>query len=123
MNFKKRIVPAVLAVSVLSSGIATYNPTLNVEAASKHVVAQEKKQQEERITNINVLNTMTLQITFNKPLAAEDVDPNNLENIKKQFKFNHGMSIVNVPRLKTGAKSTYIVPVTIQEDDTKYRLS
>ncbi|MFE4238258.1 hypothetical protein [Peribacillus butanolivorans] len=123
MNIKKRIVPAVLVVSVLSSGIATYNQTLNVEASSNHLVEQEKKQQEARITNINVLNTMTLQVTFNKPLAAEDVDPNNLENIKKQFEFNHGMSIVNVPRLKTGAKSTYIVPVTIQKDDTKYSMS
>lgn len=123
MNFKKRIIPAVLAVSVLSSGVVTVHPTVNVEAASKHITAQEKKQQEARINKINVLNTMTLQITFNKPLAAEDIDPNNLENIKKQFKFNHGMSIVNVPRLKTGAKRTYIVPVTIQKDDVKYRLS
>lgn len=123
MKLKKRIVPAVLAVSVITSGIVTSNQALNVEAASNHLAAHEKTQQEARITNINVLNTMTLQITFNKPLAAEDVDPNNLETIKKQFKFNRGMSIVNVPRLKTGSTSTYIVPVTIQKDDVKYTIS
>ncbi|MED4452276.1 hypothetical protein [Metabacillus fastidiosus] len=123
MNFKKSIVPAALAVSIISSGVIVSNSALNVEAASNQQVSEEKKQQEARITNINVVNTMTLQITFNKPLAAEDVDPNNLENIKKQFEFNHDLSIVNVPRLKTGAKSTYIVPVTFQKDDARYKLS
>lgn len=123
MNIKKRIVPVVLAVSVISSGVALYQPTTVAEAARNQAVMQEKQQQEAKVTNINVLNTMTLQITFNKPLATEDIDPNNLETIKKDFNLSNGLSIVNVPRLKTGAKSTYIVPVTIQEDDVLYTVS
>lgn len=123
MNFKKCIVPAVFTVFTISSGVAIFNETLNVEASSNSIVAQEKQLQEARITGIKAVNTMTLQITFNKPLTAEDVDPNNLENIKKQFKFNHGLNIVNVPRLKIGAISTYIVPVILQEDDVRYGIS
>ncbi|MFE4810762.1 DUF4822 domain-containing protein, partial [Peribacillus simplex] len=40
MNFKKRVVPVVLAVSVISSGIVESNGMLNVEAASNHQVAK-----------------------------------------------------------------------------------
>ncbi|MEH6943000.1 hypothetical protein [Bacillus sp. JJ722] len=123
MTLTKRIVPVALAVSVISTGFMAYNQPLNVEASSNHVVKKEQEQQEAKITNIKALNTMTLQITFNQPLAAKDVDPNNLENIKKDFNFNGDLEIVNVPRLMTGAKSTYIVPVTIQEDDFMYTLN
>lgn len=119
MNQRTKIITAALAFSVISSGAVTYNQSENVNAEKP----AQQQQQEARITNIDVLNKMTLQVTFNKPLAAGDVNPSNLESIKKHFKFNHDLSIVNVPQLKIGAKSTYIVPVTMQKDGFPYTLS
>lgn len=121
MKLRKRIVPAALALSVLSAGLVTIGEPLNADAASNKAVAENE--QVVKITNIKPLNTMTLQITFNQPLAAADVDLNNLDAIKKHFTFNGDLEIVNVPRLMTGAKSTYIVPTTFQEDDFIYTLS
>ncbi|MFF2177756.1 hypothetical protein ACFVT8_14970 [Lysinibacillus sp. NPDC058147] len=123
MKLRKRIVPAALALSVLSAGLVTLNEPLHVDAASNKTVAAAQNEQVAKITNIKPLNTMTLQITFNQPLTAEDVDANNLDAIKKHFVFNGDLVIVNVPRLMTGSKSTYIVPVTFQEDDFIYTLS
>lgn len=84
---------------------------------------QEQTQKEAQITALQSLNPMTLQIIFSEPLLEEEVDPANLDKIKQNFKFDNGLSIVNVPRLKTGAKSTYIVPVTIQKPRTSYTVS
>ena len=123
MKLRKRIVPAALALSVLSAGLVTFGEPLNADAASNKAVAAAENEQVAKITNIKPLNTMTLQITFNQPLAAADVDLNNLDAIKKHFIFNGDLEIVNVPRLMTGSKSTYIVPVTFQEDDFIYTLS
>ncbi|WP_291758505.1 hypothetical protein [Lysinibacillus sp. UBA5990] len=123
MKIRKRIVPAALALSVLSVGLVTFSEPLNADAAGHKVVAVTKNEQVARITKVKPLNTMTLQVTFNQPLAAADIDPNNLEVIKKDFNFNGNLEIVNVPRLMTGSTSTYIVPVTFQEDDFIYRLS
>lgn len=122
MKLRKRIVPAALALSVVSAGLVTIGEPLNADAASNKAVVAENEQVA-KITNIKPLNTMTLQITFNQPLAAADVDLNHLDAIKKHFTFNGDLEIVNVPRLMTGSKSTYIVPTTFQEDDFIYRLS
>ncbi|UOK56648.1 hypothetical protein MGI18_17585 [Bacillus sp. OVS6] len=118
MKPRKKILTAALAFSVIAAGVVTYNQSDYVNAEKS---AQQQQQKEARITNIDVLNTMTLQVTFNKPLATEDVNPSNLENIKKHFSFNHDLSIVNVPQLKIGAKSTYIVPVTMQKKESLIR--
>ncbi|WP_342546362.1 hypothetical protein [Lysinibacillus sp. FSL K6-4013] len=123
MKLRKRIVPAALALSVLSAGLVTIGEPLNADAASNKAVAVAENEQVAKITNIKPLNTMTLQITFNQPLAAADVDLNHLDAIKKHFTFNGDLEIVNVPRLMTDAKSTYIVPTTFQEDDFIYTLS
>ncbi|MBC6316128.1 LPXTG cell wall anchor domain-containing protein [Listeria grandensis] len=72
---------------------------------------------------IESLNKMTLQIIFPEALSAEEVADSNLEAIKKNFVFSDGLSIVNVPRLKSGSKSTYIVPVTVQQPGKTYTLS
>lgn len=122
MKLRKRIVPAALALSVVSAGLVTIGEPLNADAASNKAVVAENEQVA-KITNIKPLNTMTLQITFNQPLAAADVDLNHLDAIKKHFTFNGDLEIVNVPRLMTGSKSTYIVPTTFQEDDFIYTLS
>ncbi|MBC1372372.1 LPXTG cell wall anchor domain-containing protein [Listeria booriae] len=72
---------------------------------------------------IESLNAMTLQITFPEALPANEVADSNLDAIKSNFVFSNGLSIVNVPRLKSGSKSTYIVPVTVQKAGQTYTLS
>jgi hypothetical protein len=121
MMTKKKIFPVLLGLSIALTGI---------NSVESHVQANnnQPKQVEnviQKVANINQIvpvNTITLQVRFSKPLSNEEVDPNNLENIKKNFEFNHGLSIVNVPRLKTGAKRTYIIPVTVQKPGTTYTL-
>ena len=81
MKLRKRIVPAALALSVVSAGLVTIGEPLNADAASNKAVVAENEQVA-KITNIKPLNTMTLQITFNQPLAAADVDLNHLDAIK-----------------------------------------
>ncbi|MCR8846483.1 S-layer homology domain-containing protein [Paenibacillus sp. SC116] len=98
-------------------------------AGNKHVTraqvaqvlyqAQLAKSSETVITNITPLNSVTLQVTFSKPLTPEEV---NLDNASKNFVFNNDLKIVNVPQLKTGATQTYIVPTTTQKAGTSYTL-
>lgn len=117
----RRTLPLALGISIAFTG---WNVLENpVQAHNDKNIHQEQAiQNQAKINKIEPLNAITLQLTFNRPLSNEEVDPNNLENIKKNFVFNHGLSIVNVPRLKTGAKSTYIVPVTVQKPGTTYSL-
>lgn len=61
-----------------------------------------------------------MQVTFSKPLPAEEL---NLVQAKKDFVFDRGMTICNVPQLKTGSTSTYIIPTTLQEPGKMYTLS
>ena len=70
---------------------------------TKQEAKKEKKKQAAQITKLQPLNVMTLQLTFSKPLSEEEVKLENLETIKKNFVFDNGLEIVNVPRLKTGA--------------------
>ncbi|MFC4775208.1 hypothetical protein ACFO9Q_00235 [Paenibacillus sp. GCM10023252] len=72
------------------------------------------------VTDLEAVNPITLQVTFSAPLTADDV---NLEQAKKNFQFDNGMTILNVPQLKNGAVSTYIVPVTVQKPGSTYTLS
>lgn len=121
MRQKKIALPLFLGLTIVLTGCNTGS---NIAEANelKKVEVSNKIQQEAKITKIDSINAMTIQVTFNKPLTTTEVDPNNLENIKKNFVFNNNLSIVNVPRLKTGSKSTYIVPVTIQKEGVKYSL-
>jgi hypothetical protein len=121
MKTIRRILPLVLGVTIAFTG---YNLLVNQAQAKNDTTKLEKSavQKEAHINKIEPLNAMTLQITFNQPLSNDGVNPDNLENIKKNFVFDQGLSIVNVPRLKTGANSTYIVPVTVQKPGTTYSL-
>ncbi|WP_164716583.1 S-layer homology domain-containing protein [Paenibacillus whitsoniae] len=73
-----------------------------------------------RVTKLEVLNGITLQVTFSGPIPAADLE---LEPASKNFVLDNGLAISNVPRLKTGAVSTYIVPVPTQKAGTKYTLT
>ncbi|MGE6229514.1 hypothetical protein [Paenibacillus chitinolyticus] len=72
------------------------------------------------VTDIKVLSAATLEITFDSPLTAADV---NLDKAKANFQFDNGMTIRNVPQLKNGARSTYVVPVTVQQPGKTYSLT
>lgn len=72
------------------------------------------------VTGIKVLSAATLEITFDSPLTAADV---NLDKAKANFRFDNGMTIRNVPQLKNGARSTYVVPVTVQQPGKTYNLT
>ncbi|MDZ5605549.1 hypothetical protein U2I54_00085 [Bacillus pseudomycoides] len=127
MRKMKFLVPAMIGFTVMVTGCAQGETKAETKAEAKQETKQEakkeKKQQEAQITKLQPLNATTLQLTFSKPLSEEEVKLENLEAIKKNFAFDNGLEIVNVPRLKTGATSTYIVPVTVQKLGTKYKLS
>ncbi|TQR17522.1 hypothetical protein [Psychrobacillus vulpis] len=106
-------------------GLALAVTGCNKEAQNNQNEQEQPQQEvqtvtEAQITDLQPLNAMTLQITFSEPLLEEDINPENLDNIKKNFEFDNDLSIVNVPRLKIGAESTYIIPVTIQKPGTTY---
>ncbi|OAH55769.1 hypothetical protein AWH48_03590 [Domibacillus aminovorans] len=122
MNKKAKILsPLLLGLTLVITGCNTNTP--DTQSEQKQEQPQKETQNEAQITELQPLNMMTLQITFTEPLLEEDVNTENLENIKKNFEFDNDMGIVNVPRLKTGTESTYIVPVTIQKPGTTYTVS
>ncbi|UKS25309.1 S-layer homology domain-containing protein [Paenibacillus sp. HWE-109] len=73
-----------------------------------------------QVTKLQVLNAITLQVTFSAPIPAAELE---LDVASKNFVFDNGLAISNVPRLKTGSKSTYIVPVPTQKAGTTYSLT
>lgn len=75
---------------------------------------------EAKITSVHVLNAITLIVTFDAPLTAEDEV---FAKAKEDFSFNDGLTISNMPRLKTGSIATYIVPTTVQKPGTEYTLT
>lgn len=123
MKKMKFLVPAVIGFTVLVTGCAQGETKAESKQETKQEAKKEKKKQQAQITKLEPLNAMTLQLTFAKPLSEEEVKLENLDAIKKNFVFSNGLEIVNVPRLKTGATSTYIVPVKVQKPGKKYTLS
>ncbi|CAG7643374.1 S-layer homology domain-containing protein [Paenibacillus allorhizosphaerae] len=102
-------------------GYQAEKPVSRGQAASLMQIAQPRKPSADAaVTGVKAVNPITLEVTFSAPLTAQDVD---LEMAKKNFVFTDGMSIVNVPQLKNGAVSTYIVPVTLHKPGTTYTLT
>lgn len=73
-----------------------------------------------RVTKLEVLNAISLQVTFSAPIPTAELE---LDPASKNFVFDNGLAINNVPRLKTGSVSTYIVPVPTQKAGTTYSLT
>lgn len=73
-----------------------------------------------RVTKLEVLSAIALQVTFSAPIPTAELE---LDPASKNFVFDNGLAINNVPRLKSGAVSTYIVPVPTQKANTRYSLS
>jgi len=84
------------------------------------LIAQAQQLAPIQITSIRVLNAITLQVTFSAPIPAADLG---LDLASKNFAFDNGLAISNVPRLKTGSTSTYIIPTPTQKAGTSYTLS
>ncbi|MDQ8735985.1 S-layer homology domain-containing protein [Paenibacillus sp. LHD-38] len=91
------------------------------ELAQLVVTSQKAKPSADaEIVQVKVLNTITLEVTFSAPITTEDAA---LDQALKNFSFNNGLSMLNVPQLKTGSISTYIVPTTPQKAGTNYELT
>ncbi|CEH29265.1 hypothetical protein AM501_01270 [Aneurinibacillus migulanus] len=73
-----------------------------------------------KITSVHALNAITLIVTFDAPLTAENEV---FAKAKEDFVFNDGLTLTNMPRLKTGSISTYIVPTSVQQPGTTYSLT
>lgn len=73
-----------------------------------------------KIKSVEVLNAITLVVTFDAPLTADDEA---FAKAKEDFVFNDGLTLTNMPRLKTGSIATYIVPTSVQKEGTKYNLT
>lgn len=117
------IAPILLGVTLTLTGCNLFNKQAEPELVQTLHETQKEGQSAPQITALQPLNVMTLQVTFSEPLPEEDTVIENLDAIKSNFNFDNNLSIVNIPRLKIGAKSTYLVPVTIQNPGTTYSLS
>lgn len=88
------------------------------QAAAK--TAPQRIKSPQIIALAKALNPITLQVTFETPLPPEDLV---LENARANIAFSSGLSIRNVPHLKTGSKSTYLIPTTVQKPGNRYTLT
>lgn len=73
-----------------------------------------------KITSVRALNEITLIVTFDAPLTAENEA---FAKAKADFGFNDGLTLTNMPRLKTGSIATYIVPTSVQKAGAQYNLT
>ncbi|RAR38982.1 S-layer homology domain-containing protein [Paenibacillus sp. MDMC362] len=97
-------------------GQATRGQAAYLISIAHEAVASEKA----KITSVRALNAITLIVTFDAPLTA---DNEAFAKAKEDFKFNNGLELTNMPRLKTGSISTYIVPTSVQKPGTSYSLT
>lgn len=85
-----------------------------------HTARQAISSNEARIQSVRSLNAITLIVTFDKPLTAEDEV---FAKAQTDFSFSGGLTLTNMPRLKTGSIATYIVPTSVQKKGETYSLS
>ncbi|WP_239616197.1 S-layer homology domain-containing protein [Cohnella mopanensis] len=111
-------------MATVTSWLSQYSPLAVITRAE---IAQVVTSAQEALANAPVkvmrvksLSKMTVEIVLSKPIAEEEA---NLDLAQKNLTFNNGLQIVNVPRLKSGSISTYIVPVTTQKAATTYTFS
>ncbi|MDQ1914498.1 S-layer homology domain-containing protein [Paenibacillus sp. GD4] len=112
----------VLSIKHWMKGIVTgQNHVTRGEASQILLLARKAvRSQEAQVVSVKALNAITLEVTFSAPLTLND---ESIEESAKNFVFDGGLTIVNQPRLKTGALQTYIVPVTTMSANTSYTLS
>ncbi|WP_150271303.1 S-layer homology domain-containing protein [Paenibacillus tepidiphilus] len=73
-----------------------------------------------QIKSVKALNAITLVVTFDKPLTAADEA---FAKAQTDLAISGGLTLTNMPRLKTGSIATYIIPTSVQQAGTAYTLS
>ncbi|WP_433708783.1 S-layer homology domain-containing protein [Paenibacillus illinoisensis] len=73
-----------------------------------------------KIESVRSLNAITLIVTFDKPLTAADEV---FAKAQTDFALSGGLTLTNMPRLKTGSIATYIVPTSVQKAGEVYDLT
>lgn len=86
-----------------------------LSAAHKAIPSENAK-----ITSVQSLNAITLIVTFDAPLTSANEA---FDKAKADFTFSDGLTLTNMPRLKTGAAATYIVPTSVQKAGVEYSLT
>ncbi|MFG0213741.1 hypothetical protein ACFU8X_11605 [Brevibacillus porteri] len=103
------------------------NVTYEVEpvgewATARNVSVTTDAQPDENavVRSMKSLNPITLEVTLSAPLVAEDLA---LAKAQENFQFDNGLTIRNIPQLKTGTIATYYVPTTPQSSNMTYTLT
>ncbi|USB33116.1 S-layer homology domain-containing protein [Paenibacillus sp. YPG26] len=109
----------VKSVQYWMEGLAIGNDKITRGDAARLLALSEKaiRSASAEIVSIKALNKITLEVTFNAPLTLEDEAT---AAANTHFAFDHGLKLVNQPRLKTGSIATYIVPVQTMTPGTTY---
>ena len=95
---------------------ATRGETAVLLQTARQAISSEHAQ----IKSVRSLNAITLIVTFDKPLRAEDEV---FTKAQTDFAFSSGLTLTNMPRLKTGSIATYIVPTSVQKAGEVYNLT
>ncbi|MDQ0656283.1 S-layer homology domain-containing protein [Paenibacillus sp. W2I17] len=98
------------------NGSATRGETAVLLQTAHQAIPSEQAQ----IESVRSLNAITLIVTFDKPLTAADEA---FAKAQTDFAFSGGLTLTNMPRLKTGSIATYIVPTSVQDAGEVYNLT
>ncbi|MDH6369263.1 hypothetical protein M2444_001041 [Paenibacillus sp. PastF-3] len=94
--------------------------TRGAVAALLNIARKAVPSDKAQITSVKSINEITLIVTLDAPLTAENEV---FAKAKEDFVFNDGLTLTNMPRLKTGSIATYIVPTSVQRAGTNYNLT
>jgi hypothetical protein len=98
------------------SSTATRGETAYLLQTARKAIPSEQA----KLTSVRSLNAITLIVTFDKPLTAADEV---FAKAQTDFVFSGGLTLTNMPRLKTGSIATYIVPTSVQKAGETYNLA
>lgn len=99
-----------------TSGPVTRGETAALLNTARKAMPSDKAQ----ITSVKSINEITLIVTLDAPLTAENEV---FAKAKEDFVFNDGLTLTNMPRLKSGSVAMYIVPTSVQKAGTTYNLT
>ncbi|QGG57759.1 MULTISPECIES: hypothetical protein [Paenibacillus] len=68
-----------------------------------------------QLVGAEALSPVSLQLSFSKPLAPEE-----LEAAPAYLKLSGGLQVTGCPRLKNGSRASYIVPTSLQQPGKRY---
>ncbi|WP_454191168.1 S-layer homology domain-containing protein [Paenibacillus sp. Marseille-Q7038] len=100
----------------IDNSSATRGETAVLLQTARQAISSDQAQ----IKNVRSLNAITLIVTFDKPLTAENEV---FTKAQTDFAFSGGLTLTNMPRLKTGSIATYIIPTSVQKAGEEYTLT